>query len=233
MNLAKISIIIPVFNEAEIIEDSLLRLRENSDIEIIVVDGGSQDNTVTLAQNLGVKVVTSPHPGRANQMNFGASVATGDILLFLHIDTRLPPNFPRIIRAILSEEKIIAGAFQLAINSEKKSLKIIEAMVNLRSHLFSLPYGDQAIFLKASTFQNHGGFPPLPIMEDFVLMRQLKRQGKIKIAVEKVLTSSRRWDSLGVWRTTLINQLIIIGYFLGISPTKLQKLYRGIKKIID
>ncbi len=120
---------------------------------------------------------------------------------------------------------MIAGAFELAIDSQQKSLRLIEALVKMRSHLFALPYGDQALFMKRSTFDNVGGFPDLAIMEDFALVKQLKRHGKIAIAPAAVTTSSRRWDKLGVWRTTLINQLIIVGYYLGISPNKLRKFY--------
>jgi rSAM/selenodomain-associated transferase 2 len=223
--MSKLSIVIPVLNEEVVIQETLSRLQSESDIEIIVVDGGSQDRTVILAQALGIKVIISPLPGRANQMNFGAKEATGDIILFLHADTRLPSEYPKLISETLLNPKTIAGAFELVIDSQQKSLRLVETMINLRSRFLSLPYGDQAIFLKTSIFQEMGGFANLLIMEDFEFVQRLKKRGKIAIAPAKVITSGRRWQKLGVFKTTLINQLIIIGYYLGISPSKLARLY--------
>lgn len=223
--MSKISIIIPIFNEAVQIQKNIAKLTRETDIEIIIVDGGSYDESVALAKELDVKVIISPQPGRANQMNYGAAKATGDILLFLHIDTQLPIRYSKIIRQTLSSPQTIAGAFELTIDSPQKSLRFIEKMVNLRSHFLSLPYGDQGIFLKTSVFQEIGGFANLPIMEDFELVQRLKQKGKIAIAPAKVITSARRWQKLGVVKTTLINQLIILGYHFGISPTKLARFY--------
>ena len=229
MEAEKISIIIPVLNEANTINAVLARILGTSNLEVIVVDGGSQDETVALAQSVGVKVISATG-GRANQMNAGAAVATGSILLFLHADTHLPPAFDTFIRQVLQNTGVIAGAFELRIDAELWGIRLIEKMVNLRSRFLSLPYGDQAIFLKASIFKEIGGFPNLSIMEDFELMRRLKRYGKIVIAPASVVTSGRRWQKLGVVRTTLINQLIIIGYFLGVPPAKLARWYRQRRK---
>ncbi|NES86439.1 MAG: glycosyltransferase family 2 protein [Moorea sp. SIO2B7] len=227
MTLDKITIIIPVLNEAKIIQETLLRLKNDADVEIIVVDGGSQDNTVSLAKALGVKVICASAVGRANQMNMGAAAATGDILLFLHGDTCLPKDYHTLVCEALSQPETVAGAFELNIDSKERSLRFVEKMVNWRSHFFSLPYGDQAIFLKAYVFEEIGGFPNLPIMEDFDLIQRLKKRGKITIVPTPVITSGRRWQKLGVFKTTLINQMIILGYYLGISPEKLVRFYRG------
>ena len=214
------------------IQSILAQLINDPELEVIVVDGGSKDNTVRLVQDMGVKVIVAPL-GRGKQMNVGATVATGDILLFLHADTQLPSGFAAIVRETLSLPKIIAGAFELKIDGEGQSLRFIERMTNWRSRFLSLPYGDQAIFLKASVFKEIGGFPELPIMEDFQLIRQLKRRGKIAIARPPVLTSARRWQKLGVLRTTIINQLIIIGYFLGFPPILLRRFYQfNLQKLI-
>ena len=225
MKQAILSIIIPVLNEAKIIRSILSRLQDDGGIEIIVVDGGSQDNTFELAKAEGVQVLLSPQKGRAQQMNAGAAIATGDILLFLHGDTQLPPDYLNLVKDTLAQPKAIAGAFELAIDGDGKSLRWIEIMVKWRSRWFSLPYGDQAIFLSRTVFQAMGGFADLPIMEDFELIQRLKKQGRIAIVPAAVLTSSRRWQKLGVFKTTLINQLVILGYYLGIPPKQLRRLY--------
>jgi len=225
MKTETISVIIPVLNEANTIGSILERLVDTDNVEVIVVDGGSQDETVSVARSRNVQVISTP-PGRACQMNAGAARATGDILLFLHADTRLPANFDRLIRQALQEPQTIAGAFELRIDAQQFSLRLIERLVNWRSRFFSMPYGDQAIFLKATVFHTIGGFPNLPIMEDFEFIRRLQPQGRITIVPASVLTSGRRWERLGIIKTTLINQLIIIGYFGGLSPDKLAQWYR-------
>ena len=216
----KISIIIPVLNEAAIIENTLRQLRLSSEEDVIVVDGGSRDQTVPLAQAQEAKVVCAAS-GRAHQMNQGAAVATGEILLFLHADTRLPPNYATLVRDAFAFPQTVAGAFQLKIDGKGRSLRFVETMVNGRSRFLNLPYGDQAIFLKADLFREMGGFTLLPIMEDFEFVRRLQRRGRITILPAAVLTSGRRWQKLGVFKTTIINQLIIIGYFLGVPPATL------------
>lgn len=225
MQAINLSVIIPVLNEADTIAQTLLSL-QTPGVEIILVDGGSTDNTVEIAQNRGVKVIFSPEPGRAMQMNTGANYASAETLLFLHADTQLPPNYPQQVKETLDQPQTVAGAFQLQINSNNWLLRLIEKGVNARSRFFQLPYGDQGIFLRKETFQTSGGFPILPIMEDFQFIKGLQKQGKIRLASASVLTSPRRWENLGVIRTTLINQMIIIGYFLGISPIKLKQWYR-------
>ncbi|MFP5272256.1 TIGR04283 family arsenosugar biosynthesis glycosyltransferase [Coleofasciculus sp.] len=226
MQTETISVIIPVLNEASTIGSVLERLTGTNNVDIIVVDGGSRDETVTVARSRNVQVISTP-PGRACQMNAGAARATGDILLFLHADTRLPANFDCLVRQALQEPQTIAGAFELRIDSQQLGLRLIERLVNWRSRFFSMPYGDQAIFLKATIFHSIGGFPNLPIMEDFEFIRRLKHQGRIAIVPAFVLTSGRRWERLGIIKTTLINQLIILGYFFGVSPDKLARWYRG------
>lgn len=225
MQADKISVIIPVLNEAIAIRSVLLKVAAAKNVEVIVADGGSQDKTVAIAQSLGVKVITTT-PGRANQMNAGAAVATGTILLFLHADTYLPNNFEDLILSALEDSRTIAGAFELRIDAELLGIRLIEKMVNWRSRVLKMSYGDQGIFLRTTVFQEIGGFPNLPIMEDFELMQQLKREGKIVILPAAVLTSGRRWQKLGVIKTTLINQLIILGYFLGVPPSRLVRWYR-------
>jgi rSAM/selenodomain-associated transferase 2 len=218
----KISIIIPVLNEAKAIAQTIKQAQNATAVEIIIVDGGSTDGTLQAANHL--QVITSP-PGRAGQMNIGAAAAIGDILLFLHADTLLPTGFDTWVRQTLAQPGIIAGAFQLKIDGHNFGLRLVEKMVNLRSRYCQMPYGDQAIFLKATTFQEFGGFPPQPIMEDFELIQRLQQQGKIAIAPLAVITSARRWQKLGILKTTLINQMVVIAYLLGVSPHRLAGWY--------
>lgn len=224
--MPRISIIIPVYNEAKTLPQLLPTLTQHSDLEIIVVDGGSVDETIAIAQNHGVQALVSPEPGRAAQMNAGAAIATGEILLFLHADTQLPQGFTDLVESALRETEVIAGAFELAIAGSEPSLRWVEKTVRWRSRYCSLPYGDQALFMRRDIFQALGGFPNLPIMEDFAFVRQLRRQGKVAIVPQPVITSARRWKSLGVFKTTLINQAMIIGYYAGVSPIQLAKWYR-------
>jgi len=221
----RISIIIPTLNEAGNIKEAIATTQPSTNIEIIVVDAGSKDGTVEMAQLLSIKVISSSS-GRAVQMNAGALAASGDILLFLHADTHLPTGFDEMIRTALQQPGTVAGAFNLRIDASLLSLRWVEWGVNVRSHFYQMPYGDQAIFLTKAVFQQMGGFPELPIMEDFELMRRLKRTGCIVIIPTPVVTSARRWLQKGVFKTTLLNQLVIIAYLLGVSPERICCWYR-------
>ena len=229
----KISLIIPVFNEALIIEDYLSRIPIRSDLEVIIVDGQSDDETVTLCEKVTLefkpKVVISPLKGRANQLNLGASLAIGEILCFFHLDSQLPFDYFTQIEELLSRRQAIAGAFSLAIDAPQIPFRWLEKLVNWRSRFFSLPYGDQGLFLKKSVFKTMGGFAPMPIMEDYEFVQRLTKQGTIHISQAYVLTSSRRWQKLGILKTTLINQGMILGYYLKIDPEILARWYRNQK----
>ena len=220
----RISVIIPALNEASHLDGILSALQGARNTETIVVDGGSCDGTDSRALDRGALLVRS-EAGRAPQMNAGAQAATGEILLFLHADTRLPGRFDEQVREILARPIVAAGAFRLRIDGNRRAFRFIEWMVNLRSRWLQMPYGDQAIFLRSDMFHRLGGFPELPIMEDFEFIRRLRRHGKIAIAPATVTTSARRWEMLGPWRTTWINQRIILGYHLGMSPDTLAKWY--------
>ncbi|MGB3507732.1 MAG: TIGR04283 family arsenosugar biosynthesis glycosyltransferase [Microcoleaceae cyanobacterium] len=224
--MTSISIVIPVLNEAKTIAQTISTAQTATDIEIIVVDGGSNDGTVEVAQSLDIQLIYTL-PGRATQMNQGAMAATGDILIFLHGDTLLPSGFDWLVRQALLKANTVAGAFELGIGAGAGSLRVVEKIVNWRSRYLQIPYGDQGIFLKAKIFEEVGGFPEIPIMEDFELIRQLRKRGRIEILSVPVLTSGRRWQKLGILKTTLINQIVIISYLLGVSPEILAQWYRG------
>jgi rSAM/selenodomain-associated transferase 2/rSAM/selenodomain-associated transferase 1 len=221
----RISIIIPTLNEAATIARTLSHLEGVKNLEVIVVDGGSNDETAELAESRGAKVIQS-NPGKAIQMNAGAAAAAAAVLVFLHADTLLPENFSHQIVSALNQKGVAAGAFRLAIDSTAAGIRIIERMANLRSRFLRLPYGDQALFMKKSLFKKIGGFAEMPIMEDFILVSRLKRKGKIVILPAAVTTSPRRWLHVGIVKTWLINQAIIIAYYLGIPPERLTRWYR-------
>jgi rSAM/selenodomain-associated transferase 2 len=222
---AWISIIIPTLDEAASIGRTLASIPDQEGLEVILVDAGSTDGTPELARARGARVVSSTPP-RARQMNLGAAAARGDIYLFLHADTLLPDGFADHVRRVSANSSVAAGAFTLKIDSARTGISLVERAANLRSRYLSLPYGDQALFVTARRFWELGGFPLMPIMEDFVFVRRLARTGRIAIVDQPVVTSGRRWEHLGVVRTTLINQLVVLAYHLGIAPETLSRWYR-------
>ena len=220
-----ISIIIPTLNEAESIATTMKSAQAATGIEIIVADGKSSDGTGEMAKELGARVLTITG-GRARQVNAGAMAASSDVLLFLHGDTRLPDGYDQHVLNLVAMPGTAAGAFELGIDGPEIGLRIIEKLANFRSRFFQMPYGDQAIFLKASLFRSIGGLPDIPIMEDFVFMRRVKKKGRVVIAPVAVTTSSRRWKELGILKATLINQIVLLAYFLGSDHKRLARLYK-------
>ena len=200
-------------------------VHQNQPHEVIIVDGGSTDATVRLASKRGVRVINS-RPGRARQMNAGAAMADGQVLLFLHADTLLPPNWVSAVLGALRRLGVAAGSFSFSIGGNFPGKSFVEWTTGLRSKWLQRPYGDQALFLKRSLFEELGGFADLPIMEDYEFLRRLRRRGQIITVAEPVVTSGRRWQQLGVFRTTLLNQLVVAGYHLGVRPQKLAALYQ-------
>ena len=220
----RISIIIPTLNEAEHLSLALESTVRAINVERLVVDGGSTDGTLKLARERGARVL-EPGLGRARQMNAGARIAGGQILLFLHADTRLPEGFDERVRDVMTQPGVTAGAFKLRIDGASRSLRIIERAANWRSRRLQLPYGDQAIFVEKNLFHQIGGFPEIPIMEDFELICRLRKRGRIVIAPDPITTSARRWKQLGTWQTTLLNQAIILAYYLGVAPSRIARWY--------
>jgi rSAM/selenodomain-associated transferase 2 len=220
----RISVIIPALNEAENVGGAIASARSPSTTEIIVVDGSSFDDTAEVAASYGARCLVASR-GRAEQMNAGAAVAVGDVLLFLHADTILPVNFDHHVRDVLSDYDTVGGAFKLSLDGPERGLRFIERMVNWRSTALRMPYGDQAIFLRAQLFRDIGGFPVQPIMEDFELMLRLRKKGSIGICSAPVVASARRWRTLGIAKTTFLNQAVILAYNLGINPSRIARWY--------
>jgi rSAM/selenodomain-associated transferase 2/rSAM/selenodomain-associated transferase 1 len=231
-NTNRISIIIPAINEADNIANTIESIGPGDKKEVIVVDGGSNDDTVSIAKSLGARVITSAPP-RARQMNRGAAQATGDVLVFLHADTRLPEKFEDFIFNSFKQPKMVAGAFELRMDSPMPGLRLIERLANWRSRFLKMPYGDQAIFISSRVFHQIGGFPVIPIMEDFELVRRLQKQGKIVTLPVPVFTSPRRWQNFGILKTTLINQLVITAYVMGIAPDVIARWYGRTKGVSE
>lgn len=224
-----ISIIIPVLNEENRINQTLELIEAqvfDAAIEIVVADGHECGTTLAEIKNAGVIKVFSP-PGRGVQLNAGAAKASGDILLFLHCDTRLPSGALQSVKKVLQNPVICAGAFDLAVNSRKRVFRMIEKSASLRSRLTRIPYGDQAVFIRRNYFFDIGGFADMQIMEDVDLMRKIKKKGgRISILKQTVSTSARRWQKEGVLYTTLRNWVLLSLFFCGVKPEKLVKFYR-------
>jgi rSAM/selenodomain-associated transferase 2/rSAM/selenodomain-associated transferase 1 len=226
----KLTVIIPTLNEEMNLQrtlDSVGKPRDN--LEVIVVDAGSSDHTVEIAQRHGCKVFVG-NPGRANQMNAGAAIATGEHLLFLHADTRLPTDYRFEVDRVLATP-VACGAFPLQIDAPGLALRMVESGVAFRSWLLQMPYGDQALFFRSADYYAQNGFKQMSIMEDYELVARMRKTGRIGLASHPVKTSARRWIKRGILRTTLVNQLCVIAYRLGFPDKTIARLYRGRKVI--
>jgi rSAM/selenodomain-associated transferase 2 len=222
----RISIIIPVLDEERRIGERLAELREFE--EVIVVDGGSRDRTVEIARAFrGVRVETAPR-GRASQMNHGARLAGGEVLLFLHADASLPLDATTQIAAALGDPRTIAGAFRTWHIAEDGHSASWLHLADLRSRYSGLPYGDQALFVRRDSFWEAGGFPDQPLMEDFELSRRLRRLGRIAIVRASVRVSGRRFLAHPIRDTLLVNAFPLL-YRLGVPAVSLARLYRDVR----
>ena len=226
----KISIIIPTLNESLLLQRLLCGLNKiiDSQVEIIVVDGGSNDNTLEIASKYAHQVFVTEQ-GRATQMNYGAAFAKGEVLFFLHADSMLTTNAFQKLKEIVKESAYVGGAFRLQIDSNKLLLSIISQVVNLRSRFFHLVYGDQGIFVRKKNFFEIGRFMVTPLMEDVEFYGRLRASGKTVILDEKILTSARRWEKEGILYATFRNWLLLIMYYMGIPAKQLEKLYLQVR----
>jgi rSAM/selenodomain-associated transferase 2 len=220
----RISVIMPTLNEEKGIAATLAALMALRPHEAIVVDGGSRDKTAQMGERAGAQVIISER-GRARQMNRGAREANGDVLLFLHADTRLPVTAWADIGNALSDRRYVGGRFDIDLEGGHPMLKLIGAMISYRSRLTKVSTGDQALFVRREIFREMGGFPDIDLMEDIAFCRALKRIGRIACLRSKVISSARRWEMNGVWRTVSKMWILKLLYFVGVSPGTLKRFY--------
>ena len=220
----RISIIVPVLNEEKTIATTLEALSALGPEEILVVDGGSTDRTREIAAQTQAVVISSPR-GRAEQMNQGAGRAKGDVFLFLHADTRLPASGITDVWSALRDPQCVGGRFDVRLDREGWLYRIIGTLISLRSRLTRVATGDQAMFVRRKVFEDIGGFPNIPIMEDIAFSRVLKSKGRVACLKNQVVTSARRWESEGVWQTIFKMWALRLLFLAGISPFHLKRLY--------
>jgi rSAM/selenodomain-associated transferase 2 len=220
------SIIMPALNEAGAIGEALgaLAPARARGVEIVVADGGSNDQTIAIARPLCDRIVNAPR-GRGTQMNAGAAAAHGDVFLFLHADTRLPENFDTLVISGITASKRAWGRFDIRIVGRHSLLPVVAAMMNLRSRITGISTGDQAVFVTREAFSALGGFPDVALMEDLVLSRRLNRLTRPLCLSARATTSGRRWDERGFFRTVFLMWRLRLAFFLGASPDALARSY--------
>jgi rSAM/selenodomain-associated transferase 2 len=224
---SELSVIVPILNEAEAMPALLayLRVLREQGCDIVLADGGSKDGSDAMARDAGFTVLACAK-GRARQMNAGAAASTGAALLFLHADTRLPPDAVSLVQAALGTGHPVWGRFDVRIEGRPAMLPVIAWMMNRRSRLTGIATGDQALFLRRSALEAVGGFPDQPLMEDIELSKRLKRLSPPACIGAKAITSGRRWETRGVWRTILLMWRLRLAYWLGARPEDLAERYR-------
>ena len=220
-----ISIVIPTLNEAEMIGRCVDQFGAHAaSHEVVVVDGGSQDDTVAIVgRRPGVKLLRASPKGRGRQMNCGALAADGQTLLFLHADTYLPPGGLRLIEQAMGPADVIAGSFSLSFDHPNPMLRLFGLCSRLNHRL--LTYGDQGLFMARNTFLQMGGFADMPLMEDVEILKRLRRMGRFVKLDQAVVTSPRRFLTHGIIRQQILNAWLVMLYHAGVSPTRLKRYY--------
>jgi rSAM/selenodomain-associated transferase 2 len=226
-SVIRLSIIVPILNEAGSLAPLLGHLLDfqKRSCEVLLVDGGSQDDSVAIARSAGFTVHISER-GRAAQMNTGAKLARGEFLVFLHADTRLPDQADQCVIEAFEQDPRPWGRFSVSILGASPMLRVVAIMMNLRSALTGIATGDQTIFVRRQEFKKIGGFPPLALMEDIEFSKRMKRFSRPILLHQKVLTSGRRWEAKGVWRTIMLMWSLRLAYYFGADPEALAKRYR-------
>jgi rSAM/selenodomain-associated transferase 2 len=219
-----LSVVIPALDEGGRIEAALASASAPG-VEVLVVDGGSRDDTVARARGRGARVLCSA-PGRARQLDAGARAATGEVLLFLHADTLLPPGYDAAVTRALADPGVAGGAFRFRFDRGSLALRVVEWGARLRVALFRLPYGDQALFLRRCVLEALGGVPQVPIMEDLDLVRAIRRAGQLALLPLPATTSARRYEARGVLRTMLRHWIAAAAWAAGVDRARVAAWYR-------
>lgn len=228
MSVATISIVVPTLEEEGTIAATLARLREPEVLEVIVADGGSRDATREIAGGFADRVIVAPR-GRASQMNAGAAVAQGAVLLFVHADTRMPPGFASAVARALADPSVVGGRFDVELDDPGIAYRTIAAFISMRSRWTQIFTGDQALFVRRDVFERLGGYPDEPLLEDLALSIAMKRAGRIACLRESVVTSARRWREHGIAQTVLLMWAIRTLYAVGVSPRTLARFYAAVR----
>jgi rSAM/selenodomain-associated transferase 2 len=233
MTSVTISVIIPTLNEEKSLPRTLACLSASAPTEIIIVDGGSTDGTLSVAQEFcahtaNARVITSPQ-GRARQMNEGAKASQGDILMFLHADTQLPVQAGRIVESALAKRNAVGGRFNVRFDNPSAWSRVISSFMNQRSRLTGIATGDQALFVRRQVFELLGGFAQIPLMEDIEFSSRLQQAGRTVALRDTVVTSFRRWDKQGPLKTILLMWTLRFLYWVGVSPHRLARVYRLVR----
>lgn len=217
--------VVPALNESDVIGNTLADVAALTapDVEVIVVDGGSTDDTVAVASRHTTRVIHAPR-GRARQMNAGAREATGEVLWFCHADTRVPPDAGEALLNAISAGHLW-GRFDVRLSGDSPTLRVVERLMNLRSRASGIATGDQGIFVTRELFDATGGYPEIPLMEDIALSKKLRAAGRPACLRDRLVTSSRRWEQNGVWRTVLLMWRLRLSYVLGADPERLARHY--------
>jgi rSAM/selenodomain-associated transferase 2 len=221
-----VSIVVPALNEASRIEHCLQRLRSDfPDCDLVVVDGGSTDGTLDLAGRYARTLRSAA--GRATQMNAGAAATTSEILWFIHADCRVPVDALDLLRRALLDPGVVGGGLQLRFDQRSLGLDYLAASSNLRARRLHWIFGDQAMFVRRDVFDSVGGFPQIPLMEDLEMSRMLRRRGRLEVLPTTVTASARRLVDQGVWRMTVLMQLLKVQYLLGADPERIRRRYEA------
>ncbi len=221
----EMSVIVPAVNEESRVAGAVSSAWAAGAVEVIVVDGGSCDETCRLAVEAGARLISS-RPGRALQQNAGARATRGDVLLFLHADCRLPVDAGKQVEEALDDTSVVGGAFCQAIDARGRLFRWLERGNAWRAGRRQVPYGDQGVFVRRNCFEAVGGFPEVPLMDDVMLARKLRRVGRLAVVRGPLQVDARRWRQRGLIRQTLLNWCLLVAWTCGVSPDRLAEFYR-------
>lgn len=215
----KIAVVIPALDEATQIQEAIASATATG-VEVVVVDGGSEDATPQRARAAGARVLHAGR-GRARQLRAGVEESESEVILFLHADTRLPPAWERAVRGALEDPEVVGGAFRLRFDERGLGQRVLEAGVRVRIAIFGLPYGDQALFVRRRVLDEIGGVPDVPVMEDLDLVVALKSRGRLAMLALEATSSARRYRERGLWRSAFANVLALLGWWVGLDRVRI------------